>query len=245
MPLAPNQLRCACGWNSAAATAPQMTTDDLASQVNSLYEQHLKTKLRGARRNLAHAVEQFTRSPDDPKFNDRVDEISREVALLERELTLYQAQRRERQRQPATPPVAGDARRDNEAMPNEAFRAAQLAKAMQAIRAAGAMPQTGTSNAPAAASEMPPHDTSSESPVTASPMPDNTTKPVPVAVPPQAAPSAPPGKPCPRCGSNVSIQAPRCNCGYNFTVVTEPSSDGFLTRDELLALRRGTKHQPS
>lgn len=206
-----------------------MTTDDLDFQVNSLYEQHLKTRLRNARRNLANTVEQFTRTPDNPQLNDRVDEASREVALIERELTVYRAQSRERQQQTATPP-ADSARVGSGPTPNEAFRAAQLAKATQAIRGGGVTPSAGASSDASAATGA---------------LPEVVAKPATPAVPPQTASPAPPGKTCPQCGSHAPIQAQRCKCGYSFSSDPGFSADGFLTREEVLALRRGSKNQPS
>jgi hypothetical protein len=210
---------------------PEIGADDLSSQVDSLYEQHLKTKLRTARRNLAHTVEVYMRTPDNPQLNERVDEASREVALIERELTVYRARSRENQ-SPAPP--ADDARREHEATPSEAFRAAQLAKATQAIRAGVfSAPQTDARGGESSAAR----DVSAITAELDDP---------PVVPPPNtASPAPPPVKTCPKCGGNAPIEARRCACGYSFAGDAASSGDDFLTREEVLALRRGSRNPSS
>jgi hypothetical protein len=203
--------------------------DDLVSEVDSLYVQHLKMKLRNARRHLAATVDQLTRTPDNPQLNTQVDEASREVALIDRELAVYRAKNKE------YPLPPGNAPGVNEATPSETFRAAQLAKAAQAIRAVTASPSADTDRrAPTASSPLPP----------AVELKVDVARPAAPVIPPQAMAPAAPTKTCPQCGSRVVIEAGRCHCGHSFLSDPGIASDEFLTREEVLALRRGTK-QPT
>jgi hypothetical protein len=234
-PLAPNQAQCACGWNTSIAATLGIASDSLGSEVDSLYEQHLKTKLRNARRHLAATVDQLTRTPDNPQVNAQVDEASREVALIERELTVYRAKLKEHR------PPADTTPRVNEAAPGESFRAAQLAKATQAIRATPPAPAAHTGHVARPAASPPPPVV----PRVDIPRTEAAAKPAPPVASPSALAPASPTKTCPQCGSRIAIEAGRCHCGHSFLGDPGLTSDEFLSREEILALRGGTKNQPT
>jgi hypothetical protein len=49
-----------------------------------------------------------------------------------------------------------------------------------------------------------------------------------------------PTKTCPRCGASVAVVGDFCGCGHDFGARPQSGHD-FLSRDEILALRQGTK----
>jgi hypothetical protein len=210
----------------------ELDLTEFSSQVDNIHEQHLQARLRVARRDLSQSIEEFSRMPASSRLNEQVDKMSREVARLERELAVLNAQRNS---PPVTVPTTA-VTDGGSARPGEVFRQSQMSKAVEAIRS------TSASKSPAqvAANVV--------VPTAADPAPANHS----AAAPPQAetpataapAVAAEPEKTCPNCRRVLTLRATNCICGYSFkgTPPARSNHEDFLSKDEIQALRHGTKN---
>jgi hypothetical protein len=216
--LLPHQDKCACGHQLISASASIDTDADptLKGKADALYEEFLDLRLRRARRNLSTAMAEHSGGAGNPAANKKIDEAARELARVENEMTIYKV------RQKKT--GAGTTKKNKEPArpvnPVERYRAAQLAKAEEALRSAG------TSPAPSPVTDKPPNTTL--------PLP-----PLPLATAEQAA-TASMSEPvaatqtCPKCKLKSPVTASHCGCGHAFR---GSKKDEFISKDELRALR--------
>jgi hypothetical protein len=266
--------RCVCGYALAAVRLSAMP--DAPTEV--LPDDLIKLRLKRARQALAATMAEFMGAPENAGLNQRLEQATREVARLENELMVCRA----RARKPVPEPGITTDPDAISTTPTKKFSAAQLAKAMQAIRGSSSMAHrqkrvAGTSASAALRDSDLPDETSSApaapaatpsvpvSPVPAvdapalALKPRQEARPTPVsrasaAIEPPLAAAPPraefvataseampaPTKTCPRCGASVAVVGDFCGCGHDFGA--RPQSDhDFLSRDEILALRQGTK----
>jgi hypothetical protein len=204
---------CACGYRFESDTAEERPSSELVARAEALYELHLRARLQRGLRAARFAKVDVLRDPHSPVKTAQLQEAEKEIKLLKIQVTI-QSKRADAARRRAESALAQTTPATAEAA--ETFRAAQTIKAEQTfelLQLQRALERLRSTQANGIFEAV------------------QAEKARAVAERTNAVQA------CPGCGNTVTAGTTRCDCGYVLSSTGTDAAAGFLTAEELAALR--------